>query len=97
MKYLIVLVLLSGCSKEESRTFSFDELEHRKTLTLSERILMDDCLNKYDSVSYAHCMRLTLKPEHQVTQQSNGQSVLKTAAGVALGYGAVKMITGNKK
>lgn len=94
MKYLI-LILLFGCEpmKEKKWIPTPAQQAYLDQLSLEGRAYMDSCLCKAgDCLSM--CIREYKKLGVPETKSGNGQSVLKTAAGTALGYGAAKLILG---
>lgn len=99
---ICLLFLLIGCV-EKPRVLSADERQHLGSLLLDQRIIMNDCLGLYPHMSYAMCLNQNLANYIEKTKgnrpivQSGGASILKTAAGVAVGMGAAKLLFGGKR
>lgn len=94
MKFFI-LILLIACEPYKRVTGKDKLTEVQKQYlaksSLEIQAFMDSCL---DSEYYTLDMCLEKYKKMGVVQPSSGASVLKTAAGVAIGYGAAKMILG---
>lgn len=98
MKWLIFLILVScDCKplKPFKRVLTEDQTYYRSELDLENRIVLDGCLeSKYNS--FAGCISSLPKNRKQVvyTKEGGGNSIMKTAVGTAVGYGAAKLILG---
>jgi hypothetical protein len=97
---LVLLVLSVSCEKPKPfvRKYTLSETGYIGTLDLESKIIMDDCLKeKYYSV--ADCIKKlhAVKNPPAVVHEDSGSSIINTAAGMALGYGAVNMLTGSSR
>lgn len=105
MKFLIILLTVISCAREVHE-FTATEKEYLKSLTIEERAYMEACMTRRYEYDTAYCMgmmKMALAPRPKVITQnvSSGESttstIVKTAVGTAIGYGAVKLLTGKRK
>jgi hypothetical protein len=95
MKFFALLLTLASCNKKPFiRTYSQNEKMYLESLSLEEGAYMDGCL-KYSSREVYDCIKYMKDDFRGYEKNTNGgSSILKTAAGTALGYGAAKIILG---
>jgi hypothetical protein len=98
MKYLF-LVFLFGCvsekEKKEAVKLKVETMLYAESLQPEGKLFMYSCINgEYYSYKIYRCLRESREQCAISVLKPNDNSILKTAAGVAIGYGAVKMLTG---
>ena len=95
MKYLLLLTLIAcGQNPEVSQMekLTLNQKEFLAQASLEARAYFDSCLSK-SYKDFEYCFE-RFKSFGVTEKHYKGSSVLKTAAGTALGYGAAKMIIG---
>jgi hypothetical protein len=98
MKFLF-LVLLFGCvsekEKKEAVKLKVETMLYIESLQPEGKLFMYSCINgHYYAYSIYQCLK-EYRGQYTISaSKPNDNSILKTAAGVAIGYGAVKMLTG---
>jgi hypothetical protein len=94
MKFLLLLLLASCNQTGREEELSTLQKKYLASLDLEGAVFMESCLDGSErNYVFYHCQEKYFN-RNRPTQQSNGNSIMKTAAGVALGYGAVKVLTG---
>lgn len=97
-----MLLTLTSCVEREpfKRVFTETEKEYFKTLPLEQKVYMEGCLTT-EYMTTALCISQMRKMYMPVVVSPSGEStsssIIKTAVGTAIGYGAVKLITGKRK
>jgi len=104
MKYLILILLIS-CNQEKTKKsekvetpFETEYTKYLKYLPTGDRAFMLSCMDGLTSASFPHCYKSLASVSNgcpsDKSSESTGSTILKTATGTALGYGAAKLILG---
>lgn len=95
--YCTLLLSIVACNRteEKPRVLTSLQQEYLASAPLEVRVYMEDCLVKA-YYSYSYCMEeaKTMSSPPLVGKESTTSSILKTAAGTAIGIGVSRAILG---
>lgn len=94
MKYLMPLLLISGCAEPMRYTPTPIQKSYLESLPLEARVFMESCTNvSYDR--FEKCITdLKNLGTSRVAKTSPERGIINTAVGTAVGYGAAKLLIG---
>lgn len=107
MSCLLISCFENPTFKRKLIPFTDDEKKVYAGFSLEEKVFFDNCIrvnssytHSFREVYFVECLRSVREEYKDCSHHSTGDSgtsILKTAVGTAVGYGAIKMLTGRRR